>query len=388
MKLLLRISFALLFILLSGCSSLPQLKTSKAPLLQDKLFPSHHLFQPEEPSDIFALSEDAKEFVRQSLDNVPEGESKVSHLIKRIFEHSESGLRYQNNANFTATQTFDQQAANCLSLTIMTYAMAKYAGIGVELYEVNIPEYWTRQQGFSLLNGHINLRLTEQTSYKTITAERESFLVDFDPQAIRNYFSRSTIDKNRILAMFYNNKGAQALVERSDSKAYAYFKKAAEMDPTLVQTWTNLGVLYRFNQAFEAAENSYQKAINLQDDNLTALENLAILFRATGREDQADDLRNLIEIRRKNNPFYHFIMGEQAFDQQEFEVALGHYRRAHEMNPQRHEFLFGLGKTYFELGDIADAGRYLKLAKERADSQEYKLRYGAKLSVLYSAVRK
>ena len=42
-------------------------------------------------------------------------------------------------------------------------------------------------------------------------------------------------------------------------------------------------------------------------------------------------------------------MGEQAFEKQQWNNALEHYRRALKLDKSSHEVFFGLAKTYFEL---------------------------------------
>ncbi len=57
----------------------------------------------------------------------------------------------------TAAQAYHSKSANCMSLTIMAYAMATHAGMNVAFQEVDIPEYWVRNGKYSLLTGHVNL---------------------------------------------------------------------------------------------------------------------------------------------------------------------------------------------------------------------------------------
>ena len=60
-------------------------------------------------------------------------------------------------------------------------------------------------------------------------------------------FLELPFSENKVIAMFYNNKGADAIVANSYTRAYSYFRAAATIAPELAQSWVNLGVLYRMD---------------------------------------------------------------------------------------------------------------------------------------------
>ncbi|WP_262992399.1 tetratricopeptide repeat protein [Alteromonas salexigens] len=374
-----------ILVLLQGCASTPEETVSSPyPALKDALFPSYTLFEPESEEAVFMLDEEAAAFVAGAMSPNRSDHYNMRQLVKNIFEYSDAGLQYRNSANTVASRTFQNQTANCLSLSIMTYAMAAHAGYRAQFYEVDIPEYWTRRDGYSLLNGHINLRISLPDEQNVTRMQDDYMDVDFDPQNVREYFPRRKLKKRVVLSMFYNNKGADALIASSYSKAYAYFRKAALLSPELPQSWVNLGVLYRQQDAYAAAEEAYERAIALDNENFTAWENLAILYRYTDRHDQADQIAARLERRREDNPFYHFILGEQALEAEQLEEALTHYRRAMRLDSTRHEVLFGLGKTYFEMGDVTRARQFIERAARHAPNAQEQQRYQGKLSVLQS----
>lgn len=379
------LTFLVVTMCLVACQSTQQADTEIAdikPLLKDELFPSYSLFNIESEEEVFYLGEEAKRFAEQSVYDSGLNARNISGFVSAILDYSDNGMMYRNNANTVANTTFSNRAANCLSLSIMTFALAQHLGLNTTFYEVDIPEYWTRRDGFSLLNGHINLRVSAPETTMGMTIGATYADVDFDPQAIRSHFPRIPVSKKSVLAMFYNNKGADAFVANSYTRAYRYFRAAAKVDPKLQQTWTNLGVLYRMQGDFEQAERTYEHALSLDSENLTVWENLAILYRYQNKEEKAAELFSKIETKRKNNPFYHYILGEQSFEDDNFDKALAHYERAIRLDRKNHEVLFGLAKTYFELGDTTNAVFYLKSAEEHATDDYTAKRYASKLAVL------
>ncbi|MEL7289666.1 MAG: tetratricopeptide repeat protein, partial [Pseudomonadota bacterium] len=255
----------------------------------------------------------------------------------------------------------------------------------VKFYEVKIPEYWTRREGYSLLNGHINLRLSLPNESPVAAVGGTWADVDFDPQMLRNYFPRNAVSKNKVIAMYYNNKGADALVANSYTRAYSYFRAAAKVAPELQQSWVNLGVLYRMVDEYEQAEMTYKHALSLNEENLTAWENLSILYTYQDRDNEALKITQMVEAKRKHNPYYHYILGEQALEAGDIALAIVHYERGLRLDNARHEILFGMAKAYHELGDVSEAQRYLERAVRYSPNEQEKQRYSSKLATIASS---
>ena len=375
----------LLYSMITACQSTDDKRVeSKPSLLNDSLFSSHHLFPVESVDEIFLLGEDAQLFAEKAVYDKSISQKNVKGLVKAIFDHSDYGMLYRNNANTTADTTFNNRAANCLSLSIMTYALAEHVGLNATFYEVDIPEYWTRREGYSLLNGHINMRVSMPNDSQVTSVGGLWADVDFDPQMLRNYFPRKPVSKSKIVSMYYNNKGADALVANSYTRAYSYFRAAATLSPDLQQSWVNLGVLYRMVGAYDQAEMTYKHALSLDDENLTAWENLSILYTHQDRDEEAMLITQKVEAKRKSNPFYHYILGEQAFEAGDIAAAITHYRKGLKLDNVRHEILFGMAKAYHELGDVSEAQRYLERAVRHSPNDQDKQRYSSKLATLAS----
>ena len=61
-------------------------------------------------------------------------------LIYGVFDRSKMNLLYRGDANTLASETFNNRAANCLSLSIMMYALATEAGFDVKFQEIMVPD--------------------------------------------------------------------------------------------------------------------------------------------------------------------------------------------------------------------------------------------------------
>lgn len=380
-KLYLMISL-LVVVFLTACQTMQQVEVYAKSSLHDEAFPDYVLTKVETAEDVFKLDKAAIDFVNETINPIKDHVEQMETLAYRIFDRADLNLLYMANANTTAIETFHNRAANCLSMSIMTYALAKQAGFGVRFQDIEIPEYWTRREGYSLLNGHVNLQLLVRPSANITYFQTKGFQVDFAPRETQKHFPKKFISIETVLSMFYNNKGADALLAKQYDKAYAYFRAAATVDPEFDSTWANLGFLYRLNGFHSFAEQSYRQAIAVNEDNLTAWENLARLYDYTNRSDEARMIDERLQRKRYDNPYYHVNLGEEEFEQENWDKALEHYRKALSLDKTKHEVYFGLAKTYYQLGEIKRSQRYFSMAKKYSSNQQDQDKYQGKMDLL------
>ena len=266
----------------------------------------------------------------------------------------------------------------------MSYSLAEHLGLSTQFQRVHIPEYWDQSQGYSLLTGHVNLvesqpirRMQNSTIY---LFEPTSITVDFDPNSRRQKFKTSKISKDRITAMFYNNKGAMHMIKGQYDHAYSYFKSAIQSDPGYSGTWGNLGILYRINNMYDLAKKTYKHALLIEPNNKTVLGNTAKLLRITNRDDEAEKIELFLEMKRKNNPYYMIVKGNEAFSENKLNQALFFYNEARKLDKKMHDSYFGLAKVYYQLGNLSRAERYLKQAIKFSEFAHDKKRYEGKLA--------
>ena len=369
-------------LLLAGCQSTTVVIINPKPSFHDNLFPEYQNVEIETEAEVFFINEKMKTFVDKNISHLQTTDKNIQALANGIFDHSNLNLLYQNDANTVAEQTFNNRAANCLSLTIMTYALADYANFSVHFQQVDTPELWVRREGNNLLNKHVNLRLFKKTKSNVVYLKKFSYQLDFDRRAQSLRLPAKLITKNRVLAMFYNNKGADALIKDNYTGAYAYFRSALSTDPMMIEGWTNLGLLYRRVGSIELAEETYLRALSINKDDATTLVNIAHIYRITGREEKAEHIRNKIELQRKNNPFYYFILGEVAYEKQDWTLAINQYKKAIRLDKKQHQFYFSLAKTYYKTGNIKQSKKFMALAKKYSQMDDLQLLYQGKLEQL------
>lgn len=333
------------------------------------------------PETIFEITPKMQQFINTHVRRTDNSHTQMRALSDAIFAYTDMNMLYAANANSTAKDTFTNRTANCLSLTIMTYTLAKEAGFNSEFQEVHIPEYWTRRGGQSLINSHVNLRVKPSTMQRQREMFSQSMVVDFDPLANRSAIAQTPISKARITAMFYNNNAADALLVKQHPQAYAFLKAALTADPMFADAWTNLGLLYKREGFVDDAQLAYQRAIEIADTN-SAWENLAHLYQRIELTDQANEIFERLAQRRAKNPYYHYMLGQTAAANQEWHTSITHYRKALRIDDTAHQFYAGIGFAFREIGDIDNSERYFKLAKRHATYRDEVALYQRKLAYL------
>jgi len=373
--------------LLFSCQSnknihVSQTSSAKNLYLDDKFMPiSPAVIETEQ--EIFQLDDDMRAMVQDKLVNNLSAQEKTRILLEHLFNEENIALRYEGNANVTATDAYHSKTANCMSLTIMAYALAKEAGMNVSFQEVDVPEYWVRNGQYSMLTGHVNLLVKERDDInRYVVWGGKNILIDFDPFVAKKKFPSHIIKKNTLIAMFYNNKGAEALVNKNYPLAYQYLKEATLTDNSFASSWGNLGILYKLSGHYEMAENAYIHAINLKEDSLSSLGNLALLLKKQGRINEALLIENSLHKIRVSNPYYHALLANEAYFRQSYPLAIQHYKKAIQLNDGQHEFYFGLAKVYYKQDKLMLSQKAMKKALVLTRARSTKKQYIAKLNFL------
>ncbi len=380
------LSIILCSLVLSACADSNQLKVDQVQtsnLFYDKVFEQASEVAIESEQEIYKLDAEMRAFVSESLLRVVDPHERAKYLLVKLFNKSPESLRYRTGANLIAADTFRQNTANCLSLTILAYALANEAQLNIRFQEVEIPEYWVREGEYNMLTGHVNLKVSGQKSKSMeLTWDTRELIIDFDPYSTKQHFSKKIISKKRVTAMFYNNKGAQEIVAGDLNTAYAYLKAAINTDPDFSAAWGNLGLLYRKVGLNQFAEQTYLMALQKDAKNYNTWTNLSILLASQGNQQQANKINLYLDTVRLDNPYYHALLGDEAYHRGDYKIALKHYKKAKKMNDKEDVFYFGLAKVHYRLGNY-DASQFnLNKAKKYANFVEDREKYQNKLDLL------
>ena len=279
----------------------------------------------------------------------------------------------------TAAEAFDLRAGNCLSLVIITGALAKELGLPVYYQRVHSEETWTRDGDFVFRSAHVNIVLGHLAGDRN-----QQVTIDFLPQENIRGYRTHLIEERTVIAMFMNNRAAESLARGQLDDAYWRARDAIANDTGFLDAYKTLGVVYSRHGNLREAERAYHHVLEHEPEDPTVMSNLATVMGATGRLEAAQAL--LQELRRiESYPPLHFLNQAQiALKSGDFRAAIALFNEELARNPSYHAAYFGLAAAYFELGDITSARENLTAAMQNSTKRRDHELYAAKLERLRS----
>lgn len=295
------------------------------------------------PIDVLALDSSVINYLDTHVDPSLNGWALVERLQQLLFSEEFLNIQYDDNANLTASETFAARRANCLSLVNLYIGMARHLGLAVQYQTIQIRPVWNRKGELLVLSEHINAlgRLGPSNLY----------IVDFTPGVRLQQQTAKVISDQQASALYFNNLAVEHLIAGELEQALEDFRYALAINPELAIAWNNIGsALGRLGET-ELSEYSFLKASSLGRVNVSAANNLARFYAEHGEQDKAQRYRRAVESYNRRNPYYHYMLGNIAFEEQDYESARGHFQQAIRRENQEPDFYMALGMTFKELGD-------------------------------------
>ena len=100
-----------------------------------------------------------KRFLRTEIGGRTRGGGIQQRFAEALYTKGELRLEYESVRTRNAAETFDARTGNCLSLVIMTAALAKEIGLPVRYQRVYVDDTWSRSGDVYFSVGHVNLSL-------------------------------------------------------------------------------------------------------------------------------------------------------------------------------------------------------------------------------------
>jgi Tfp pilus assembly protein PilF len=372
------------WLLLSGCAA--PTPRGLPPLSQ--LFTDAEFGAPTErisADDVFTLSPAMLEYAHSSaLARQMRTRGLEQGLLEALYKKGELKLDYDATMTRTAAQAFDARSGNCLSLVIMTAAFAKEFGIDVEYHTVLVDPSWSREGAFYFASSHVNLSLKvgKADRLRGVSATGQSLTVDFLGGSDLDHFHSLSLDEDSIVAMFMNNRAAEALAQDRLADAYWWARAAIERNPSLVIAYNTLGVIYQRHGNSAQAERVFKTALVREPENTTLLQNLVPVLAAIGKPGESLALADRMRSIEPNPPFHFFNLGRNALERGDLKAAKALFAREVKRAPYYHEFHFWLAVTNWRLGEAEAARDELRLAAETSTTRDNSRRYSAKLAHL------
>jgi tetratricopeptide (TPR) repeat protein len=376
------LTWAALALLLAACSTAPP------PPPPQQLWADTQFEPPQPPLEDARQALVASPAMLAWLAAQPALRSRAPHrdraLMKLLDQAGALRLDYDARRTRTATEAFEARQGNCLSLVLMTAALADALGLDLQFQQVEVDDNWRRQGDMFVSALHVNLVLTPAAISATRLARgwQESLVVDFLPAQDLQRRRVRRIGEATVLAMYLNNRAAEHLLQARFDAAYAAVRQALKFDPQLALAYNTLGVIYTRRGLAQQAVLAFDHAQALAPDNLNVLANRATAWRRAGDLRRAEALDRELLQREPDPPYAYFDRGMAAYRAGRLPEARRWLEREVQRVPDEAEFRYWLAVVALKLGDEAGAQAQLSQAVVHSDNRDERALYAAKLAWL------
>jgi tetratricopeptide (TPR) repeat protein len=356
-----RILPALLLLACAGCSpyqtfdSVAHLRAEYAEWMGDEV-----AAEVEVP---FELDSEIREWLAQQSRPSARERRRVESIAEAIF--ASLGLKYALAPTRNAQETFRTRQGNCLSFVNLFVGLAREQRLNAYYVEVSDAQSWSHRDGMVVSQGHV---------VAGVTVEGEMRTYDFLPYRTTAYRKLRPLGDREAAAHYFNNLGAEALLEGDAQRGLALFVTATRIAPELDKALNNLGVALARKGRLEEALAAYDRGLALDPDNVPLLSNRARALHQLGRGEEAAALMARLEGLRETNPFFLIYQADLALGRDQPEMALEHLARALRQDSEIAEVHVALVRAYLHTGDTLRARHHLQRAL-RLDATNREARY-------------
>lgn len=367
---------------LAGCAHPPGLAQAPMAVFDDSQFQPPA--RPLSAQQAETLSPELRQFIVERLrprqDDHRDARQRFVDLLNQP-----DGLRllYDDSYTRNAAEAFADRRGNCLSLALLTAAIARELDIPVRFQQVLVDEVWSRSHGYTFASGHVNVTLAGALR-PSLHAPRghDAWTVDFVPAEQLRGLPRREIAPHTVLAMYFNNRAVELMVTGQLDNAYAHLRKALRQDPGFAAAYNTLGIVWQRRGRDALARAAYEKALALDANNLKFIGNLLPLLHAPEDAARAAVLAARLERMLPRTPFYWFDQGMAALQRGDPAAAVPLFEREIRRDPDHHEFHFRLAQAHAALGQLEATRHHLQRAAATSTRAVDTERYAAKIAKL------
>ncbi len=365
---------------LCACASAPTPPATPQSVLVDGLFqPPTEVVRTDE---LFAMSPAMRRYLDVDIAYALRIDGKQAGLLEALRESAKLKLEYDATNTKNAAATFADRTGNCLSLVIMSAAFAKALDLPVSYRAAYLDESWSRSGNLLVASGHVNITVGRRLIDARTQRDLAPITIDFlPPEAISGLRSRE-IDEKTIVAMYANNRAAEAIAAGRLDDAYAWAAESVRSDPSFASAFNTLGVVYLRHGNLAEAARVFERVLVVEPKDTRILANLAETYGRQGRRADELAMRQRLVAVEPYPPFHFFNLGMEAMKHEDYAAARDLFAREVARADSYHEFQFWLGVADWRLGDEGAARRHLALAVDNSVTRGQHDLYAAKLAWL------
>ncbi|MGP1666603.1 MAG: tetratricopeptide repeat protein [Rhodanobacter sp.] len=306
---------------------------------------------------------------------------------QRLYQYLENlvGTFQYQAVTRSAGDALASNSGNCLSLAILTTALAQLAGVEIA-YQLMDDQPVFEYQGTVVRKGvHIsslvyNPNWDEVAGTPAALTTSPGIRIDYFP-SLRGRFL-ANLDRSEYLALYYSNIASDAILQRDYNTANWYLREALQHAPTHSASLNMLAIVNRRTGDAETAENIYRYGIAYADDKLSLLKNYHTLLSADGRTAEAEAVQRQLDTMNDPSPLHWLQLARTSRDSGDWDATIGYYQRVLQLAPYMHEVQLELAQSYYATGRVRRAETALSEAVTLANKVSTRNLYKAKLLAL------
>jgi Flp pilus assembly protein TadD len=307
--------------------------------------------------DLHAVSPEMEAFLDRYVSEYDIPDGKARNLVLAATDRNALPFEYNPTLTLNSVETFSAQTGNCLAFSTMLVAMARHRGLTAYYQEVEIPPQWNSIKNNLLFSLHINV---------VVEGRSGEWIVDISGRESMSTRKVKRITDTEALAQYYNNLGADALMDENLALAYAYFVKAVNTMPRAAYLWSNLAVVFSRNDQLEDGRQAYITALKLDPDSAIAANNLYLIYEKEGNLEAAGKLQSRVERHRRKNPYYLYHLSSLAIEEGRYAESREMLQKAISLNDKEYRFHYELARSLFLEGNREAAQASLERAVQLA----------------------
>lgn len=308
---------------------------------------------------------------------------------KRLYDYLEQSTYNFNyrGKTYLAQDAMSLKQGNCLSLAIMTTALAKTVGVRIAYQLIDTTPIFEVGDNAVAKGVHVRSKLyrtdlereqdTDATSFS-----RSGIVVDYFPSQTKRFLGNIT--EQNFIARYYRNVAVEYLQDSDYNNSYWHALKAMDYAPHSEEGINLMAVIYKHAGYSGRAEKIYQYGVAVADSKLSLLKNYRQLLSEQNRHKEAQNLSEKIAKIDDPSPYNWLHIADAMLSKGNHKEALDYYKKAIDLAPYLQFGYLGLAKVYYFQGHFRRSEAMLKKAIERNYSPDNDQLYQAKLTALNS----
>lgn len=334
----------------------------------------------EEPASLFALSDQQKQHFLSYYNSPTKAHISPNFRLAYYLNDLVSNFSYAGDT-LKAQDVLNKRYGNCMSLALLTTALARLVNLDVVYQQVHTPPLYRR----------FGKTLTTSTHVRSIILgpepEKTGDSIVFRGRAVIDYFPSSRDDRGvyiseaDFISMYYQNMSAEVMSD-DPNLAYSYLYRAMQLTTTNASTLNSLAVLYRSNGYEKEARKLYEFAIENHIQSVHTLSNFAVLLKKIGDVETLSRIGDMYLKTDDDNPYRWIDLGNGFLAKGKLSEAEMFFNKAIATGPYLGESYSAMAKTYFLQGKVLKAENMMEKALSLSLPSQNRALYTAKLKAI------